>query len=167
MPPFMLLRSTEECPPRPSWGADSSVDLRGPGQANPTQPNPTYLADLSVVCVFWVILPRAVGRKSLVMLRRSKSNVIGRLASHDSTFLLHLGSSSAMIFCHLEYIFTAMEFCSFMKLTLSHPHDVPNVTFLPSPHADKTLRTSSPQCQVGKAGVRGFYIIKRAGLKGF
>ena len=28
------------------------------------------------------------------------------------------------------------------------------------------LRTLSPQRQVGKAGVRGFYIIMRAGLKG-
>ena len=51
-------------------------------------------------------------------------------------------------------------------LTLSRLHDVRNVTFLPSTRADMALRTSSPQHQVGKTGVRGFYIIMRAGLKG-
>ena len=57
-------------------------------------------------------------------------------------------------------------FRQLLKLTLSRRHDVANVAFLPSPRADKTLRTSSPQRQVGRAGVRGFYIIMRAGLKG-
>ena len=51
------------------------------------------------------------------------------------------------------------------RLTLSHQHDVPNVNFLPSTLADMTLRTSSPQLQFGKTGVRGFHIIMRAGMK--
>ena len=40
-------------------------------------------------------------------------------------------------------------------LTLSHLHDVPNVTCLPSTHADMTLRTSSPQRQIGKSRSEG------------
>ena len=49
-------------------------------------------------------------------------------------------------------------------LALSRRHDVTNVTSLPVTRADKTLRMSSPQRQVGRSGVRGFYIIMWAGL---
>ena len=87
--------------------------------------------------------------------------------SASLTTLRSITSVSHPYFC-LQLLFFINGYwviCSSL-LTLSHRHDVPNVTFLPSTRADMTLRMSSPQRQVEKTGVRGFYIIMWAGLKG-
>ena len=59
--------------------------------------------------------------------------------------------------CFIKFILSNLQMykLSLLPLTLSHRLDVPNVNFLPSTGADMTLRTSSPQRQVGKDRCEG------------